>query len=79
MVSRDALERFLRVHRTAYAVLREQTLQRLASLTPDDARAEYESLCAVWEMSRGSGDQAALDRRAVADRVALRRRLAGTR
>ena len=79
MVSRDNLERFLRGHRTADAVLREQTLQRLASLTPDEARAEYESLCAVWEMSRGRGDQAALDGRAIADRVALRRRLAGTR
>ena len=79
MVTRHDLERFLRGHRTADAVLREQTLQRLTSLTPDEARAEYESLCAVWEMSRGKGDQAALDGRAIADRVALRRRLAGTR
>ena len=79
MVSREDLDRFLRGHRTADAILREQTLQRVASLTPDEARAEYESLCAVWEMSRGTGDQAALDGRAIADRVALRRRFTRTR
>ena len=79
MVTRHDLERYLRGHRAADAVLRGQTLQRLTSLTPDESKAEYESLCAVWEMSRGRGDQAALDGRAIADRVALRRRLAGTR
>jgi len=77
MVSREDLDRFLQGHRRADALLREQTLLRLASLTVDEARAEYDSLCAVWEMSRGTGDEAALDRRAIADRVALRRRLAG--
>ena len=47
MITRHDLERYLRGHRTADAVLREQTLQRLPSLTPEEARAEYESLCAV--------------------------------
>ena len=79
MVTRHDLERFLRGHRTADAVLREQTLKRLTTLTPEESKAEYESLCAVWEMSRGIGDQAALDERSIADRVALRRRLAGAR
>ncbi len=79
MVSREDLDRFLQGHRTADALLREQTLRRLSSLTVEEARVEYDSLCAVWEMSRGTGDQAALDRWAIADRVALRRRLAGIR
>lgn len=79
MVSRDDLKRYLDGHRAADARLREEALRRLASLTVEAARAEYDSLCRVWETSRSLGDQAALDRRAVEDRVALRRRLAGRR
>jgi len=40
MVSREDLDRFLQGHRRADALLREQTLLRLASLTVDEARAE---------------------------------------
>ncbi len=79
MVSRADLERYLDGHRRAAARLREAELRRLASLTADEARVEYDSLCRVWEASRQLGDQTALDRRAIADRVALRRRLAGRR
>ena len=79
MVSREDLDRFLQGHRTADALLREQTLRRLSSLTVEEARAEYDSLCAVWAMSRGTRDEATLDRWAIADRVAFRRRLAGVR
>lgn len=79
MVSRDELRRFLRGHRVAEARLREETLRRLASLSVEEARAEYDSLCRVWETSRMLGDRAALDRRAIQERVALRRRLGGRR
>ena len=79
MVSRDDLKRFLDGHRAADARLREQTLRRLPAVSVDDARAEYDSLCRVWETSREQGDTAALDRRAIQERVALRRRLSGRR
>jgi hypothetical protein len=79
MVSREELKRFLHGHRAADRRLREEALRRLASLGVDEARAEYDSLCHVWETSRTLGDRAALDRRAIRDRVALRRRLGGRR
>jgi hypothetical protein len=80
MVSRDDLKRFLDGHRAAGVRLREEALRRLASLSVDDARAEYDSLCRVWDGSRALGDgDAALDRRAIQDRVVLRRRLGGRR
>lgn len=74
-VSRDDLQRFLEGHRAANARLRDDALRRVRSLSVEEARAEYDSLCRVWETSRGLGDQAALDRRAIEERVALRRRL----
>lgn len=79
MVSRDDLKRFLDGHRAADARLRRETLRRLATLSVHDARAEYDALCRIWDNTRTLGDIAALDRRAIQDRVALRRRLAGRR
>lgn len=76
-VSRDDLKRFLEGHRVASTLLRREALRLLTSLSGEDARAEYDSLCRVWEMPRGLGDESALDRRAIQDRVALRRRLGG--
>ncbi len=74
-VSPNDLRRYLEGHRAADARLREETLRRLSLLTVDRARQEYDSLCQVWAISRNFGGQAALDRRAIDDRVALRRRL----
>ncbi len=76
-VSRADLRRYLDGHRAADARLREETLRRLPLLTLEEARSEYDSLCRVWEASRGSGDETASDRRAIQDRVALRRRFSG--
>lgn len=78
-VSRDDLKRFLDGHRAADARLREEALRQLPLLSVDDARAEYDSLCHVWETSRALGDWTALDRRAIQERVALRRRLSDLR
>jgi len=78
-VSGADLKRYLDGHRRAERVLRAETFRRLASLTVDQARDEYDSLCRVWEMSRVLGDPAGLDRRAIRERVALRRRLSGRR
>ena len=79
MVSRDDLKRFLDGHRAASVRFREETLRRLPALGVNEARAEYDSLCRVWEKTRKLDDVAALDRRAIQDRVALRRRFAGRR
>ncbi len=78
-VSRADLQRFLDGHRAASARLRAATLKRVAALSVEESRAEYDALCRVWEHSRAAAAQAALDRRAIADRIALRRRLAGHR
>jgi hypothetical protein len=74
-VRREDLRRFLEGHRIAASRLRAETLRGLASLTVEQAREEYDSLCRVWEASGAGADATALDRRAIADRVALRRRL----
>jgi len=76
-VSRADLRRYLDGHRAADAHLRKETLRRLPMLSLEEARAEYDSLCRVWEASRGSGDEARIDRRAIQDRVTLRRRFSG--
>ena len=79
MVSRDDLKRFLDGHRAADVRLRRETLRRLPTLSVEAARVEYDALWRVWERTRTRGDVAALDRRAIQDRVAFRRRLAGRR
>ena len=79
MISGADLKRYLDGHRRAERVLRAETLRRLASLTVEQARDEYDSLCRVWEMSRALDDPAGPNRRAFPERVALRRRLSGRR
>lgn len=71
---RDHLERLRRGH----AMLRDLRLRELQTLSVDEARAQYDALV------RTSGAQRAdlgetLERRAIEQRVALRRRLAGRR
>lgn len=48
-VSREDLRRYLDGHRRADKRRRDETLRRLVELTVDGARAEYDSLCRVWE------------------------------
>lgn len=74
-VRREDLRRFLEGHRIAAARHRAETLRRLAFLTIDQAREEYDSLCRVWEASGARAGGATVDRRAIAERIALRRRL----
>ena len=71
---RDHLERL----RRGLAVLRDRRLRELRTLSIDEARAQYDALVRTWHAQRADlGD--ALERRAIAQRVALRRRLAGRR
>ncbi len=80
MISREDLTRFVDGHRAAEAHIREETVKRLRLLTVDEARAEYESLCHVWETAvRSPADEQAINRLGIEDRVALRRRFVGTR
>jgi hypothetical protein len=78
-VSRADLRRFLDGHRAADALLREEMLRKLPAMSTDESRAEYDSLCRVWETSRLAADASRLDPGAIEERVALRRRLAGRR
>jgi hypothetical protein len=71
---RDHLERLRRGH----AILRDLRLRELRGLSVEEARAQYDALVRVWQSRpRDLGD--ALERRAIEQRVALRRRLAGRR
>lgn len=78
-VSPADLRRFLDGHRAADARLREDMLRKLPAMSMEEARAEYDSLCRVWETSRLTADAGRLDPRAIEERIALRRRLAGRR
>jgi hypothetical protein len=71
---RDHLQRLRRGH----AILRELRLRELRTLSVADARAQYDDLVQTWQAQpRDLG--AALERQAIEQRVALRRRLAGRR
>jgi hypothetical protein len=71
---RDHLERLRRGH----ALLRELRLRELRSLSLDEARAQYDRLVRTWQAQpRDLGS--ALERRAIEQRMTLRRRLSGRR
>jgi hypothetical protein len=71
---RDHLQRLRRGH----AILRDLRLRELRTLSIVDAREQYDRLVETWQAQpRDLG--AALERRAIEQRVALRRRLAGRR
>jgi hypothetical protein len=71
---RDHLERLRRGH----AILRELRLGELRTLSVDEARLQYDQLVRAGETQfRDRGPE--LERRAIEERVALRRRLTGRR
>ena len=71
---RDHLQRLRRGH----AVLRDLRLRGLRTLSVAEARAQYDDLVRTWQaQSRDLGET--LERRAIEQRVTLRRRLAGRR
>jgi hypothetical protein len=71
---RDHLERLRRGH----ATLRQLRLRELRTLTVAEARVQYDALVQTSQRQR-SDRGAALERRAIEQRVTLRRRLAGRR
>jgi len=71
---RDHLERLRRGH----AILRELRLGELRTLSVDEARLQYDQLVRAGQtQSHDRGPE--LERRAIEERVALRRRLTGRR
>jgi hypothetical protein len=71
---RDHLERLRRGH----AILRELRLRELRTLSVDEARLQYDQLVRAGQVQvHDRGPE--LERRAIEERVALRRRLAGRR
>jgi hypothetical protein len=71
---RDHLERLRRGH----AILRKLRLEELRTLSVDAARLQYDQLVRTGQtQSHDRGPE--LERRAIEERVALRRRLTGRR
>lgn len=73
--SREALQRFVAGHAAAEEVIREEQRQRLEGLTVEQSRAEYDSLCAVWEANPYREGLELLEQRRIEELLELRRRL----
>lgn len=75
----EDVRRCLVGHRAAARRLRAETLRALRDLTVEQARTEYDRLCAVWREPESPDERRAPDRLAIRDRVALRRKLGAAR
>jgi len=60
-IVKKELQRFLEGHVRAGAVIAHERRQRLQSLTEEQARREYESLCQIWQPNRSPESMASLD------------------
>ncbi len=74
-VSKAELLRFLHGHAAANAVIAQERRRRLASLSVEEARREYEHLCALWEAGGRREPLGELDRKRIAALVELRHSL----
>ena len=74
-VSKEDLRRFVAGQRVANALVREETWRRLAMLTVEEARKEYDELCRLWESNPARHDLGDLDRLRVDELVKCRQRL----
>lgn len=74
-VSQKDLKRFVEGQRAFNAFVREETWRRLATLTVEEAREEYDHLCRLWESNPGRHDLGDLDRVEIDELVKLRQRL----
>ncbi len=74
-VSKEDLKRFVEGHRVFNALVREETWRRLATLTIEEAREEYDALCRLWESNPTRDDLGDLDRVQINELAELRRRL----
>ncbi len=74
-VSKEDLRRFVEGQRAFNALVQEETWRRLATLTVEEARQEYEALCQLWESNPVRHDLGDLDRMRIAMLVTLRQRM----
>jgi len=74
-LSREDVKRFIDGHRVLNALVRAGTWRRLAMLTVEEARQEYDALCQVWESDPTRHELGDLDRLRIDELVTLRRRL----
>lgn len=72
---KTALQQFVTGHVAAAGVMAEEEAQRLATLSMEQSRAEYESLCAVWEANPHREGLELLAQRRIEELLELRRRL----
>jgi len=74
-VSKEDLKRFVEGQRVVNALVREETWRRLATLTVEEAREEYDGLRRLWESNPARHDLGDLDRIKIDELVKLRQRL----
>lgn len=74
-VSKEDLKRFVEGQRVLNALVREETWLRLATLTVEEAREEYDGLCRLWESNPVRHELGDLDRLRIDELVKLRQRL----
>jgi hypothetical protein len=74
-VAREDLKRFVEGHRVVNALVREETWRRLATLTVEEAREEYDGLCQLWSSNPARHELGDLDRIRLDELVRLRQRL----
>lgn len=73
-ISKEDLKRFVEGQRAVNALVREETWRRLAALTLEEAREEYDGLCRLWESNPARHDLGDLDRMRIDELVKLRQR-----
>lgn len=74
-VSKEDLKKFVEGQRVVNALVREEAWRRLATLTVQEAREEYDALCRLWESNSARSDLGDLDRMRIDELVKLRHRL----
>lgn len=74
-VTREDLKRFIEGHRVVNALAREETWRRLATLSVEKARQEYDGLCRLWGSNPARHELGDLDRMRLDELVRLRQRL----
>lgn len=74
-VAREDLKRFVEGHRVVNALVRKETWRRLATLTLEEAREEYDGLCQLWSSNPARHELGDLDQMRLDELVRLRQRL----
>ncbi len=74
-LSKEDARRFVEGQRVLNALGREEVWRRLATLSIEEAREEYNGLCLLWESNSTRDDLGDLDRARLDELVTLRQRL----